>query len=62
MRYWHSLEGTDVTDQLIEDTYNEIFLQALDTRQSRAVYEYEHQCRHCVDIERMVIWRVCALL
>ena len=34
-----SLKETDVTEQLIEDTYNEIFLQALDTRQSRAVFE-----------------------
>ena len=38
--FFHQLlKGSDVTDQLIEDTYNEIFLASLDTRQSRAVYE-----------------------
>lgn len=57
------MKGTDVTDQLIEDTYNEIFLQTLDTRQSRAVYQYEHHCT-CYLISckisfivRLLLWR-----
>lgn len=33
------LAGAPATDQLIEDTYSEIFLQALDLRQSKAVYQ-----------------------